>query len=189
MRVVSDDARKGGSAIFVDNSLLDGLIKGAILAIAALVWVVILIRINGLRSLSKMSNFDFVMTVALGSLVAGAAQASELPALLQSLAAMVGLFITQYSASRLRKASDTVEDVLDNCPALLMRDGEFDEQAMQSNRVTRSDLIAKLREANVLDLTQVRAVVLETTGDISVLHGEHLDWTLCEGVSGAPAPD
>ena len=30
----------------------------------------------------------------------------------------------------------------------------------------------KLREANVLNTNQIRAVVLETTGDISVLHGE-----------------
>jgi len=30
--------------------------------------------------------------------------------------------------------------------------------------------MGKLREANVLRLSQVRAVVFETTGDISVLH-------------------
>ena len=168
--------------------MFDGLIKGVALAIVALVWVVILIRINGLRSLSKMSNFDFVMTVALGSLVAGAGQASDLSGFLQAIAAMVGLFVAQYAAARLRKASDTVEDVLDNDPCLLMKDGVIDDEALSANRVTRADLIAKLREANVLDFAKVRAVVLETTGDISVLHGDEIDWTLCEGVLGAPKP-
>jgi uncharacterized membrane protein YcaP (DUF421 family) len=32
-----------------------------------------------------------------------------------------------------------------------------------------TSLIAKLREANVLDLSQVRAIILETTGDIPVV--------------------
>lgn len=46
--------------------------------------------------------------------------------------------------------------------------------------------MAKLREANVLDLSQVRAVVFESTGDIAVLHTtdsdqELKDWLL-EGV-------
>lgn len=53
-------------------------------------------------------------------------------------------------------------------------------------RVPETDLIAKLREANVLNLDQVRAVVLETTGDISVLHGgpdgPDLEPTLLTGV-------
>ena len=34
----------------------------------------------------------------------------------------------------------------------------------------------------MLDYGQVRAVVLETTGDVSVLHGDHLDETLIENV-------
>lgn len=43
-------------------------------------------------------------------------------------------------------------------------------------------MIAKLRENNVSRLEDVRAVVLETPGDISVLHGEALDDILLDGV-------
>lgn len=71
----------------------------------------------------------------------------------------------------LRRRS-SFDRVVDNTPVLLVRDGEFDVTAMNASRVTRSDVFAKLREANVLRLEQVRAVVLETTGDISVLHGD-----------------
>lgn len=39
----------------------------------------------------------------------------------------------------------------------------------------------KLREANVLDLSQVRAVILETTGDVSVLHGDVCSEKLLQG--------
>ena len=43
----------------------------------------------------------------------------------------------------------------------------------------------KLRAANVTDLSQVRAAVLETTGHVSVLHGDKLEATLIEDVKRA----
>ena len=168
--------------MFFDNTIADLATRGIVLSAAAIVWVVLLIRINGLRSLSKMTNFDFVMTVALGSLVAGAGQASDWKGFVQAMVAMAGLFLVQFLAARLRKSSDALEDAIQNEPVFLMRDGEFFENALTETRVARSDLVAKLREANVLDLSQVRAVVLETTGDVSVLHGNGLDDTLIENV-------
>ena len=170
-----------GSMVF-DTTWLDIAARGILLAVAAILWVVVLVRINGLRSLSKMTNFDFVMTVALGSLVAGAAQASDWKAFAQAMVAMAGLFLVQFLAAQIRKSSDRAEDAMQNDPVFLMRNGEFCDAALKDTRVAKSDLIAKLREANVLDYGQVRAVVLETTGDVSVLHGDHLDETLIENV-------
>lgn len=168
--------------MILDTIWLDIAARGILLAVAAILWVVVLVRINGLRSLSKMTNFDFVMTVALGSLVAGAAQASDWKAFAQAMVAMAGLFLVQFLAAQIRKSSDRAEDAMQNDPVFLMRNGEFCDAALNKTRVAKSDLIAKLREANVLDYGQVRAVVLETTGDVSVLHGDHLDETLIENV-------
>jgi uncharacterized membrane protein YcaP (DUF421 family) len=53
--------------------------------------------------------------------------------------------------------------------------------------VTPADVRASLRQANVLDPADVKAVVLETTGDISVVHGPDLSEALLEGVIGAEA--
>ena len=171
--------------MFLDDPLFDALLRGFVLAMMGLLWAVIQIRVLGLRSLSKMTTFDFVMTIALGSLLAGAAQASEWTAFGQALAAMVGLFVLQGLAAKLRKSSDTAEDLMQNSPILLMRDGVIDHAALAQTRVAESDLIANLREANVLDMDKVRAVVLETTGDVSVLHGDALQETLLTGVERA----
>lgn len=165
-----------------DNPILDVILRGALLAGLALILVVLLVRVIGLRSLSKMTNFDFVMTVALGSLVAGAAQVETWPPFLQSVAGMAGLFLVQFVAARLRQSSDAVEQAMQNEPVILMQDGEFCEEALKSTRVAKDDIVAKLREANVLSMDAVRAVVLETTGDVSVLHGDSLDDALIENV-------
>ena len=168
--------------MFLDNDMADALLRGFVLAMLALVWVVVQIRVVGLRSLSKMTTFDFVMTVALGSLVATAATADGWTGFAQALAAMLGLFVLQVVAARIRKSSDTAENFMQNEPVLLMRDGKINHQALKETRVAESDLRAKLREANVLDYGKVRAVVLETTGDVSVLHGDALDDGLLDGV-------
>lgn len=159
----------------------DVIIRGLVLTALAMVWVVILVRCNGLRSFSKMTNFDFVMTVAVGSMLAGAGQSTSWSEFGQTLAAMASLFLVQYLSARFRKASDRFEALMQNKPVVLMRDGEMIDNALVETRVAKDDLVAKLREANVLDFAEVRAVILETTGDISVLHGHACDERLLQG--------
>jgi uncharacterized membrane protein YcaP (DUF421 family) len=166
---------------------LDAIARGLILGAVAMVWVILLIRLNGLRSLSKMTNFDFVMTVAMGSLVASAAQVERLNAFVQIAAAMAGLFVFQNLTARLRRSSEAVEDALQNDPILLMKNGQMCHAALKAERVSESDVLAKLREANALDMSKVKAVILETTGDISVLHGDaDMDPRLTENIRENP---
>ncbi len=141
------------------------------------------VRIVGLRSFSKMSSFDFVMTLAMGSIVASVAVTSSV-SLTNGAIGLGALFAIQYVVGRGRRSA-RFSRVVDNTPKLLMVGDRFLMDNLRSTRVTVSDLKAKLREANVLDYSSVRAVVLETTGDISVLHGDSpLDPDLLEGVMG-----
>ena len=88
-----------------------------------------------------------------------------------------GLILT----AQLRKASDIFATLMQNRPVVLMHNGEIIDKALAETREARNDLIAKLREANVLDFSQVRAVILATTGDISVLHGDTCAEPLMQG--------
>jgi uncharacterized membrane protein YcaP (DUF421 family) len=146
--------------------------------------VILYTRMAGLRSFSKMSSFDFAMTVAVGSLIATTVLTKD-PPLLQAAAALAALYLLQIAVARLRIRVQATRKAVDNQPILLMEDGRFREGAMRTAGVTQGDVVAKLREANVLRLAQVRAVVMETTGDVSVLHGdadEEVEATLLEGV-------
>lgn len=152
-------------------------------AVLVLAGLIVLTRLNGLRSFSKMTSFDFVTTLAIGSLSANAISTTSLKSVVTALCGIATLLLLQRLIATGRRGDGSLADHVDNAPVLLMRDGVVDDAALQRHRVTRSDLFGKLREANVLQLDEVRAVVLETTGDISVLHGEHLDEVLLDGVS------
>lgn len=168
--------------MFFDHAFIDALARGSLLSALGLIWIILLVRLVGLRSFSKMTNFDFVMTVAMGSLLAGAAQANSWLNLVQIITAMSALFAIQFAVSRLRQRSDAFDDAIQNTPVLLMKDGIVLHEALRTTRVTEGDLMAKLREANAIELSTVRAVVLETTGDVSVLHGEQVDDALLKAI-------
>lgn len=149
--------------------------------------VIIFTRLAGLRSFSKMSSFDFAMTVAVGSLIATTILTKN-PPLLQSIVALASLYLLQIAVAKLRGISPYIDNVVDNQPVLLMRGTEILDDSMKSTKVTHDDLRARLRQANVTQLSQIKAVVMETTGDISVLHNDdpihELDGELLSNVKG-----
>jgi uncharacterized membrane protein YcaP (DUF421 family) len=159
---------------------------GWVLATTVAIFLSVLIatRVAGLRSFSKMSSFDFAMTVAVGSVMASTATSSSVP-LSHGLVALGGLYGTQVVIARLRLHTGA-DDLIDNTPMVLMVGNRLLHDHLRAVRISESDVRAKLREANVLNYDQVVAVVLETTGDISVLHGdESFDPDLLRGVIGA----
>lgn len=142
-------------------------------AVAIYAAVIALTRAMGLRTFSKMSAFDFAITVAIGSIVASVAIAPD-PPLLEGLIGLAALYAAQWTIAALRTRYDWAR-VTDNEPLLLMRGETILHANLVKANVTKRDLLAKLREANVLRFEQVGAVVLESTGDVSVLHSEHAD--------------
>ena len=168
--------------MFALPAWLDVLARGLILTAIALAWVLILVRLVGLRSFSKMTAFDFVATIAAGSLLATIATTSEWPQFWQGVVALAALFALQYLLAKGRQHSRFFEKAIGNEPILLMENGKFIEAALTHTRVAKEDVYAKIRAANALELSAVRAVVIETTGDISVLHGDRLDEEILSGV-------
>lgn len=138
-------------------------------AMAMLVGIITYVRVIGLRSFSKMSSFDFAITVAMGSLLAAVSLSnSSLADGVVAVGSLLGLqALIAVGRSRLG-----LSRLVDNRPLLLMVGTGMIEENLRRARVTADDVRAKLREANVLNYDQVRYVVLETTGDVSVVHGD-----------------
>ncbi len=151
-----------------------GLLFAAISAVVLYVILVFLARLVGLRSFSKMASVDFPITIAMGSLLAGVIISKD-PPLLQGATALVALFALQWVVSWLRLHVKPIRSITTNQPVLLMVGSTVLEDNLKQTMITHDDLRSKLREANVLNTDQIRAVVLETTGDIAVLHSDRED--------------
>lgn len=115
-----------------------------------------------------MSSFDFAMTVAVGSIIATTVL-SDAVSLVDGAIGLFMIYSLQLLAAYLRRYK-WMRNIIDNQPTLVM-DGEvLLRDNMKSVRVTEGDIRSKLREANVTELSEIKAVVFETTGDLIVLH-------------------
>ncbi|WP_339849397.1 YetF domain-containing protein [Dokdonia sp. Asnod1-B02] len=158
--------------------------KVLISIIAIFTVMIIITRISGLRTFAKMSSFDFASTIAVGSVLASIILNPD-QSLLKGGIALAGIIAFQTLFALLVRKSDFFKNLATNDPLLLMKDGKILYKNLEKSNVGEGDLIAKLREANVLDYSEVRAVVLESTGDMSVLHDDgdnKLNDQLLEGV-------
>lgn len=135
--------------------------------------VILFTRIAGKRSFSKMSSFDFAMTIAIGSIIGSTLLLASVN-LSTGIVGLASVFLLQQLFAYLRRYP-SFGKLVENKPFLLMQGSEVLEDNLKRARVTKGDLRAKLREANVIRLSQVKAVVFETTGDISVLHTQEED--------------
>ena len=154
------------SYFFRNNDLILESVLGTVFIF---ILIVVLTRVFGLKSFSKMTGFDFVITVAIGSILGMSINSSN-PSILLGAVILILLFSLNYGITILRYKSEKAEDLIDNDPILLMENGEVIWENMHATKVTEAELQSKLRETNVIRLSQVKAVILETTGEISVLH-------------------
>jgi len=86
--------------------------------------LIIFTRIAGLRSFSKMSSFDFAITVSFGSVIAGVILTQD-PPLLQAIVGLGALYAFQVIVARLRGSSPVMSKLVNNEPLLLMRGTEI----------------------------------------------------------------
>lgn len=146
---------------------------------SSLLWVVVscvvfyfltiaISRLVGLRSFTTFSSFDFLITLSMGALLASTVVSREV-ALTEGAAAIATLFTLQMAVSLGRSHWGWVKKIIDNPPTLLMENGQVLYDNLRAVRITEDELRAKLRGSNVYNYAQVRAVVLESSGEVSVL--------------------
>lgn len=145
------------------------LIKMIITVILIFTIIIIITRISGLRSFAKISSFDFASTIAIGSIIATIILNPD-QSLLKGGLALGGILLFQTVFAFCVRKSSFFKKLATNKPMLIMENGEILFDNLHKTNLSEEDLIAKLREANVIDFEQVLAVVLESTGDVSVLH-------------------
>lgn len=143
---------------------------GRVLVIGPLAYValVLLLRVSGKRTLTKLNAFDFVVTVALGSTLA-TVLLSKSVSLAEGVLALALLIALQYLITWTSVRSERIQALVKAQPTLLLHRGCFLDDAMRAQRVTREELLAVLRTNGTAEPGTVAAIVLETDGSFSVL--------------------
>lgn len=145
-----------------------GLARTMLVGICAYTALLLLVRISGKRTLSKMNAFDLIVTVALGSTLATVLLAKDI-ALAEGVLALALLIFLQFVITWLSVRSEKVSRLVKAEPRLLFHRGEFLWSAMRKERVNKGELLQAMRSQGISSPAEVEAVVLETDGSFSVL--------------------
>lgn len=148
-----------------------GVLRVLIVGTLAYAGLVLVLRVTGKRTLSKMNAFDLVVTVALGSSLASTMLSKSTP-LAEGLAGMTLLVLLQFGVTWLSVRSEAVQSLVKAQPAILVHRGQWREAAMRRERVTTEEVLAALRSQGRKTLDDTTTVVIETDGTLSVLTGE-----------------
>lgn len=165
---------------------IEPLIRIVVVGTLAYFSLVGLLRVLGKRTLAQLNAFDFVITIAIGSTLGRLITAKGV-SLIESVTAFSTLILLQYLVSWLTVRSPTIENFVTASPCLLFFRGQFLYKVMQKQRITKSQLLAVVREKKIGSLQAVEAIVLESAGTIAVVKketdGESADLSVLGNVS------
>ena len=153
-------------------------------AVGLYLLVLVLIRVMGQRTMASLSSFDLAAAVALGAVV-GRAILGYTPTLVAGALGLITLLVLQAVTGQLRRFPMGLSAV-NNKAYLLMAGSEIIAANLRRTHVSESEIIAKLRLSGIRSRTEVACVILEATGQISVLRtGVPIDPEFLENVKGA----
>lgn len=144
------------------------LIRIVIISVFAYIALLVILRISGKRTLSKMNAYDLIVTVAIGSTLSSVIITKNVT-LSEGILAFALLVLWQYVVTYLSVRNKEICNLVKSSPTLLVFKGELLEMNMKKERITPDEIYEALRKKGAASLKEADAVVLETDGNISVL--------------------
>lgn len=142
---------------------------GSVAAKAALMYLTALIalRLGERRTLAQWTIIDFATAVAVGAIIGRTAGAGSQSYVVGG-AALVTLVAVHRVASLLR-LRPIVGKLVDHRIRVLLADGEVRHDELRRCGLTDDDLYSELRQHGVLSLEDLRYVLYESKGQISIV--------------------
>jgi uncharacterized membrane protein YcaP (DUF421 family) len=137
--------------------------------LAVYLFVFIIFRILGKRSLSEVTTFDFVLLLIISETTTDALIGEDysLTACFIMVTTLVG---TDLLFSLLKRRSNWFNKVGDGAPLIVVDHGKFLKNRMEKSRVEEDDILEAARSIHGLEkLEQIKYAVLERDGSISII--------------------
>lgn len=149
---------------------LDPLSLGIIVIRTVIVYVVLLIgiRLAGKRQLGQMTTFDLVVLLIISNAVQNAMVGPD-SSLTGGIVAAVALLLANRLIGRLALRFPRLARELTGNPSLLIHEGEWIEDHLRAEGVTKDEVLQAMREHGVDRVESIKDAVLEVDGTISIV--------------------
>ncbi len=144
---------------------MDAIVRGLMVYL----FLLILFRIAGRRTLGNITNFDFVLLLIISEATQNAMIGNDYSVTNGFLVilTLVGLDIV---LSFMKQRFPIMERYVDGLPLVLVDKGRPLKELMNRARVDEQDILASAREKHGLErMEQIKYAILETNGMISII--------------------
>jgi uncharacterized membrane protein YcaP (DUF421 family) len=139
----------------------------ALRASAVYVFLLVVLRLLGKRTVGHATAFDFMVALILGEVVDEPIY-GDVP-LAQAFIAIGVIAAWHYLNSYLSYRSERFDRLAGGSPTVLVKDGQMVRDGMRSERVNKEELWSMLRLNGIDRLEDVREAALEPDGMLSVI--------------------
>jgi uncharacterized membrane protein YcaP (DUF421 family) len=138
-------------------------------AIIVYLFLILLFRIVGRRSLLQTTTFDLILLIIVSEATQNALLADD-NSLTNSFLVITTLIGIDILFSLWKQRSVEVEKLLDGVPVILVEEGELLHDRMKNARVDDDEIMMAARELQGLErIEQIKYAVLERSGRISII--------------------
>ncbi len=135
---------------------------------ALFVLTLLMIRILGKGSPSRMTPFRFVNYMVMAVIIA-LISANIIDNIVLGFVALAVWFAYTMLLDYLSLVNKGVHDLVNGRERVLIKDGKVMEENLSKVKLTGEELLRELRSKNVFKLADVEFAVMETTGEINIL--------------------
>ena len=158
------------------------IVLRAFMALAALF---VLTRILGVKQISQMSFFDYVIGISIGSVAAEMTVNRDLPYHF-AVIAMIVFALVAIGMSFWADKSIWARRILVGTPVVLIYNGKIVEKNLKSAKLDVNELLAELRAQGYFNPADIKYAIMETTGKVSLMPTEAKKNVTCEDLNLSP---
>ena len=131
-------------------------------------YLLLIMRLMGKREVGQLQTFELVVSMIIAD-VAAVPIYDEKASLLNVIISVGTLFLLHVIIAIINLKSVKGREILCGRPRILIEKGKIDEEALKKEFLTINELQERLREKDVFNLGEVEYVILETSGQISIV--------------------
>ncbi len=144
---------------------MDAVLRGLVVY----AFLLVLFRISGRRTLSQMTNFDFVLLLIISEATQNAMLGNDY-SVTNGFLVILTLIGIDIGLSVMKQRFPSIERYLDGLPLVIVDEGRPLKDLMARARVDEQDILSSARDKHGLErMEQIKYAVLEKNGGISII--------------------
>ena len=129
--------------------------------------IILVYRIMGKKEVGKLGIIDLIVSILIAELAAMSIENLD-SSIMLSIVPIVTLVIIQVILSFITLKSNSIRNLLDGKPVVVINKGKLQFKNMSKIRYSLDDLLSQLREQQIKSIEDVDYAILENNGKLSV---------------------